>query len=68
MRPNRSASGPEPRAPKTMPINAALMTGPRLARSIPHSCDRAGAMKPMAAVSRPSRKTIRKHSNTTRHW
>jgi hypothetical protein len=50
-----------------MPINAALITGPRLARLMPHSWDRAGAMKPMAAVSRPSRKTIKKHRITTRH-
>ncbi|MNY41161.1 hypothetical protein D3C86_1759500 [compost metagenome] len=50
-----------------MPIKAALITGPRLARSMPQSWDKAGAIKPMAAVSRPSRKTIRKHRITTRH-
>ncbi|MND41903.1 hypothetical protein D3C80_326610 [compost metagenome] len=68
LRPKRSAMGPEPRAPNTMPISAALITGPRLARSMPQSWVSAGAMKPMAAVSRPSRKTMRKHSSTMRHW
>lgn len=49
LRPKRSAVGPDTKAPIIMPPKAALMTGPSCERSIPQSCAKAGAIKPIAA-------------------
>ncbi|MNT10695.1 hypothetical protein D3C72_1455380 [compost metagenome] len=68
LRPMRSASGPAKIAPKARPNRAALMTGPRADFSIPQSCTSAGAIYPMAAVSKPSTATTRKQSTRMSHW
>lgn len=60
-RPSRSDSGPESNAPAARPKSAALSTGASAGRLMPHSVTSDGAMKPMAAVSKPSSRTITKH-------
>ena len=57
LRPSRSASGPARSAPKASPNKAALRTGARSGLAICHSVTSEGAIKPIAAVSKPSRIT-----------
>ncbi|CAJ5837507.1 Uncharacterised protein [Burkholderia pseudomallei] len=61
LRPIRSASGPAASAPSARPTSAALITGPSAAFVTCHCWASAGATKPIAAVSKPSAATIRKH-------
>ncbi|MCY1412250.1 hypothetical protein D9M71_276500 [compost metagenome] len=68
LRPKRSASGPAMKAPSIRPISAAPSTGLSWAEVSPHSSRSAGAMKPIAAVSRPSMAVTRKHSRRISHW
>ncbi len=68
LRPNRSAVGPATNAPKAKPTSAALRTGPRASLETSHSLVSAGATKPIAAVSKPSAATIRKHRIRIPHW
>ncbi|MCY1428496.1 hypothetical protein D9M71_443830 [compost metagenome] len=67
LRPKRSAKGPAMNAPSISPTSAAPSTGPSSAAPICQCSRSAGAMKPMAAVSRPSMAVTRKHSSKTRH-
>ena len=68
LRPKRSANGPAVSAPKARPNSAALKTGPSADFPMPHSVMSEGAMKPMAAVSKPSISTIKKHRMKITHW
>ncbi len=68
LRPSQSASGPDASAPKARPNSAALRTGASAGLVTPHSLTSDGAMKPMAAVSKPSSSTITKHSPKIIHW
>ncbi len=68
LRPSQSASGPDDSAPAARPNSAALSTGPSAGLVTPHSLMSDGAMKPIAAVSKPSASTIRKHSPKITHW
>ncbi|MDT4826041.1 hypothetical protein FQZ97_593390 [compost metagenome] len=68
LRPKRSASGPAMKAPSISPTSAAPSTGLRALASSCHSSRKAGAIKPMAAVSRPSTAVTRKHRIRTNHW
>ena len=55
LRPTRSASGPNTSAPIISPNRPALNTGPSAPLPRPHSLASAGATKPIAWVSKPSR-------------
>ena len=68
LRPSRSASGPADSAPAAKPNNAALNTGASAGLDTPHSLISEGAMKPMAAVSKPSSSTMKKHRPKISHW
>jgi len=69
LRPRRSDSGPAKMAPAARPNRAALSTGASAGRVTPQSLISDGAMKPMAAVSKPSSSTIRKHRpNAATPW
>jgi hypothetical protein len=66
-RPQRSPSAPMPAAPIAMPTREAASAGPSAARSTPRSATRAGAAKPAAWMSKPSRISVHAaHSRTTR--
>ena len=65
--PNRSESGPARSAPNASPNNAALRTGASAGLLMFHSLISDGAMNPMAAVSKPSSKTITKHMAKMSH-
>ncbi len=67
-RPSRSDSGPETSAPHARPNSAALNTGASAGRVMPHSAISDGAMKPIAAVSKPSSRTMMKHMKKMSHW
>jgi hypothetical protein len=43
-------------------------TGASAGLPTPHSFSSDGAMKPMAAVSKPSSRTMKKHVANTSHW
>ena len=63
LRPYLSASGPKISAPAVNPNSPAPNTGVRATGLRCHSPRIAGAMNPMAAVSKPSTATIRKQSS-----
>jgi hypothetical protein len=65
--PKRSESGPAKSAPNASPNNAALRTGASAALPIFHSVISDGAMNPIAAVSKPSSKTTKKHMAKMSH-
>lgn len=66
-RPTRSESGPETSAPQARPNSAALSTGASAGLEMPHSPSSEGAMKPIAAVSKPSSRTMTKHIAKMNH-
>ncbi|GLC92566.1 hypothetical protein Tamer19_19740 [Cupriavidus sp. TA19] len=68
LRPKRSASGPNRKAPAIRPPSPAPNSGASCAGVNCHSARMAGAIKPIAAVSKPSTATIRKHSTTMVTW
>ncbi len=69
LRPTRSASGPNTSAPIINPNRPALKTGPSAARVVrPHSLASAGATKPIAWVSKPSRNSTAAHINSSLIW
>ena len=67
-RPSRSASGPKAKAPIMSPKSPAPNSGASCAGVAPHSARMAGAMNPMAMVSKPSKATTRKHRTRSRTW
>ncbi len=67
-RPKRSAKGPMVSAPTMRPNSPAPKTGASWAGESCHCARMAGAMKPIAAVSKPSMATIRKHRTTIMTW
>jgi hypothetical protein len=68
LRPMRSASGPKTKAPAIRPKRPAAKSGASSAGVTPHSARRLGAMKPIAAVSKPSIATTRKQRAITVFW
>ena len=68
LRPTRSASGPKTKAPAIRPNSPAAKSGASWAGVAAHCAFSAGAMKPIAAVSKPSMATTRKQSAMTIFW
>jgi len=64
LRPSLSPSGPNRMAPAISPASPAKNTHLSWVGNRLHSAWMAGPMKPMAAVSKPSMATIKKHSAT----
>ena len=67
LRPNLSDKGPDKIAPMDMPIKAALSTGANCGLVICHESNKAGAIKPMMPVSKPSQKNTKNPSTNTSH-
>ncbi len=67
LRPKRSASGPQSSAPAVNPSSPAPNSGASSPAVSCHWARMSGAMKPMAAVSKPSSITTKKQQMITRH-
>ena len=67
LRPNLSDKGPEEIAPIDIPNKAALSTGANCGLVICQASNKAGAIKPMIPVSKPSLKKTKNPKTNTNH-